>query len=45
MPIIPRSIETFKEGVAGALTVLVFPFVLFYFYTKIFPVFASTESP
>jgi hypothetical protein len=30
--------------VAGALTVLVFPFVLFYFYTKIFPVFAASEE-
>src|SRR5450756_1538780 len=45
LPVIPHSWETFKEGVGGALTVLVFPFVLFYFYTKIFPVFASTESP
>jgi len=44
LPVIPRSLETFKEGVAGALTVLVFPFVLFYFYTKIFPVFAASEE-
>ena len=44
LPVIPHSWETFKEGVAGALTVLIFPFVLFYFYTKIFPVFGSSES-
>jgi len=44
LPVIPHSWETFKEGVAGALTVLVFPFVLFYFYSKIFPVFPSSES-
>lgn len=43
LPVIPHSWETFKEGVTGALTVLVFPFVLFYFYTKIFPVFAASE--
>jgi hypothetical protein len=44
LPVIPHSWETFKEGVAGALTVVVFPFVLFYFYAKIFPVFPSSES-
>jgi len=44
LPVIPHSLETFKEGVAGALTVLVFPFVLFYFYTKVFPVFAASEE-
>jgi len=44
LPVIPHSWETFKEGAAGALTVLVFPFVLFYFYAKIFPVFPSSES-
>lgn len=44
LPVIPHSWETFKEGVGGALTVLVFPFVLFYFYSKIFPVFPSSES-
>jgi len=44
LPVIPHSWETFKEGVGGALTVLVFPFVLFYFYAKIFPVFPSSES-
>ena len=43
LPVIPHSWETFKEGGTGALTVLVFPFVLFYFYTKIFPVFATSE--
>ncbi|MFA4964285.1 MAG: NrfD/PsrC family molybdoenzyme membrane anchor subunit [Thermoleophilia bacterium] len=44
LPVIPHSVETFREGVAGALTVLAFPFVLFYFYAKIFPVFGSSES-
>ena len=43
LPVIPHSWETFKEGVAGALSVLVFPFVLFYFYAKIFPVFPENE--
>jgi len=44
LPVIPHSWETFKEGVTGALTVLVLPLVLFYFYAKIFPVFPSSES-
>lgn len=43
LPIIPRGMETLKEGLVGAVGVLVFPFILFYFLAKIFPVFASTE--
>lgn len=41
-PIIPTSWETFKEGVFGALSVMVFPFVLFFFFKKIFPVFGNS---
>lgn len=39
LPIIPHDIETFKEGLGGALLVLVTPFVLFYFLNMIFPAF------
>ena len=39
LPVIPRDLATFKEGVAGALLVLGAPFVLFWFLDKIFPVF------
>jgi predicted membrane protein len=37
IPIIPHSIETFKEGVFGALTVIVTPFVLFWIINKFVP--------
>jgi Ni/Fe-hydrogenase subunit HybB-like protein len=40
LPIVPESWETFKEGLFGALSVLLFPFVLFYFLVKVCPVFA-----
>lgn len=44
MPIIPRDWETFKEGVFGALSIFVMPFVLFWIIAKIFPVFELKES-
>ena len=44
LPIIPTSWETFKEGLFGALTVLLFPFVLFYLLVKICPVFAPPDA-
>ncbi len=37
MPIIPRSMETFREGLTGALTVAVTPFILFWLVNKILP--------
>jgi Ni/Fe-hydrogenase subunit HybB-like protein len=37
LPIIPHSIETYKEGLLGALTVIVSPFVLFWVINKITP--------
>lgn len=39
IPIIPHNIETFKEGFFGAASIFVVPFVLFWLFTKIFPVF------
>jgi len=44
MPIIPHNIETFKEGLFGAILVMVTPFVIFYFLAKIFPVFPSAKE-
>lgn len=38
MPIIPHNLETYKEGLFGALTVAVVPFVLFWVLSRIFPV-------
>jgi Ni/Fe-hydrogenase subunit HybB-like protein len=43
MPIIPHDWNTFKEGLFGALSIMILPFILFWVIAKIFPVFA--ESP
>ncbi len=37
IPIIPHNIETFKEGVMGALVIGIMPFVLFWGINKIVP--------
>ena len=37
IPIIPHSLETFKEGLFGALTVIATPFVLFWLINKFVP--------
>ena len=37
IPVIPHSVETFKEGVFGALTVIMTPFVLFWIINKFVP--------
>jgi len=37
IPVIPHSVETFKEGVFGALTVIATPFVLFWLINKFVP--------
>ena len=37
IPIIPHSLETFKEGLFGALTVIITPFVLFWLINKFVP--------
>ncbi len=44
LPIIPHSIETFKEGLGGALSVIVAPFIIFYFLNMIFPAFMSDDE-
>jgi Ni/Fe-hydrogenase subunit HybB-like protein len=44
LPIIPHDWETFKEGLGGALSIFIMPFVLFYFIAKIFPVFSTKEA-
>jgi predicted membrane protein len=37
IPIIPHSIETFKEGLLGALSVAALPFILFWIINKFVP--------
>ena len=44
LPIIPDSIETFKEGLGGALLVVFTPFVIFYFLNMIFPAFMESKE-
>ena len=43
LPIWPHDMETFKEGLFGALTVIVTPFILFWFLDKVMPVFKETH--
>ena len=44
LPIIPHDIETFKEGLGGALLVIFTPFVIFYFLNMIFPAFMTDDE-
>ena len=37
IPLIPHSVETFKEGVFGAVTVIMTPFLLFWIINKFVP--------
>ncbi len=44
LPIIPHDWETTKEGLVGALSIFIMPFVLFTVITRIFPVFETKEA-
>ncbi|HWI39979.1 MAG TPA: NrfD/PsrC family molybdoenzyme membrane anchor subunit [Verrucomicrobiae bacterium] len=44
LPIWPHDLETFKEGVFGALMVATAPFVIFFGLTRIFPIFNVKDS-
>ncbi|MHB8844976.1 MAG: NrfD/PsrC family molybdoenzyme membrane anchor subunit [Nitrospirota bacterium] len=44
LPIIPHDWETLKEGLGGALGIFVMPFALFYFISKVFPVFGEAKQ-
>jgi predicted membrane protein len=44
LPVWPESWETFKEGLFGALTVGVTPFVLFWLLNKVLPVFVNRSE-
>jgi len=37
MPFWPHSLETFKEGLGGALSVAATPFILFWLINKVVP--------
>jgi Ni/Fe-hydrogenase subunit HybB-like protein len=44
LPIIPHNWETFKEGLAGALSIFAMPFIIFWVVSHIFPVFEYKEA-
>ncbi|TAN45399.1 MAG: oxidoreductase [Nitrospirae bacterium] len=44
LPIIPHDMETFREGLFGALFIIGSPYVLFFILNKIMPVFGMKES-
>jgi Ni/Fe-hydrogenase subunit HybB-like protein len=44
LPIWPSSLELYKEGLFGALTVITTPFVLFFLVTRVLPVFGVKDS-
>jgi hypothetical protein len=43
LPIWPNDLETFREGLMGALLVAVVPFCIFYVLNKVMPVFKDTH--
>lgn len=44
MPLIPYNMETFKEGLFGALMVIITPYVLFYGLSNIVPIFETKDD-
>ena len=44
LPIIPHNLETFKEGLGGALLVMATPFVIFYLLNMIVPAFVEERT-
>lgn len=44
LPIIPHNLETFKEGLGGALLVVISPFVIFYILNMIVPAFMDEQT-
>ncbi|HXY62007.1 MAG TPA: NrfD/PsrC family molybdoenzyme membrane anchor subunit [Nitrospirota bacterium] len=44
LPLIPHNWETYKEGLAGALSIFFMPFILFWIFSHIFPIFEYKEA-
>jgi predicted membrane protein len=44
LPIIPHNLETFKEGLMGALMVIITPYVLFFGLSNILPIFEQKHD-
>lgn len=45
LPIIPTNLETFKEGLFGAVAVGLMPFAMFWAISKVIPVFGFESKP
>jgi predicted membrane protein len=45
IPLVPHDLETFKEGLFGAILVGISPFVFFWVLSRIFPVLDRKDSP
>jgi hypothetical protein len=44
LPIIPHNLETFREGLLGALLVILTPYILFIGLANILPVFGEGKE-
>jgi len=44
LPIWPHDMDTYKEGLFGALTVAITPFVLFWLLSKVMPIFSGKQG-
>jgi Ni/Fe-hydrogenase subunit HybB-like protein len=44
IPIIPHDLETFKEGLCGALMVIITPYILFFGLSNIVPIFGTKND-
>jgi CBS domain-containing protein len=43
-PILPTNLETFKEGLSAVVILSAMPFILFYIFNKILPVFSKGKT-
>jgi len=44
LPIVPESMETFREGLGGALLVAGMPYFLFFLISRVMPIFPSRQN-
>ena len=44
IPVMPVNLDALKEGLIGTLVVCVTPYILFFFFNKVMPVFGKSDS-
>jgi Ni/Fe-hydrogenase subunit HybB-like protein len=44
LPVMPVNLDALKEGLIGTIVVAVMPYVLFFFFNKVMPVFGKSDS-